>query len=198
MDMIAKYDNAAPEWQQKIHRLGYRQAYSQFLAERTIPSGCVLDAGTGTGAFAQAWIIAGGSMNLTLLDPSGNMLAKAQTNLAALKVKAKTARNQLEAFTPCSPFRAILAAHVIEHCEDPRAALLRFADWLQPGGLLFLVVSKPHWCNWLIWIRYRHRWFSEKQIQQMADAAGLKHRLTHHFTSGPPSFTSLSYIFSKP
>ena len=197
MDMIAKYDTAAPEWEQKIHRLGYWQAYSGFLKDRTIPSGPVLEVGTGTGAFTQAWIVENGSTNLTLVDPSGEMLTKAEANLASLMVEPKTVKIQLEDFNPKSSYATILAAHVIEHCDDPKAALRRFADWLQPGGQLFLVASKPHWCNWLIWLRYRHRWFSEYQIQQMACAAGLDHTLTYEFQEGPPSFTSFAYIFSK-
>jgi 2-polyprenyl-3-methyl-5-hydroxy-6-metoxy-1,4-benzoquinol methylase len=197
MDMIAKYDTAAPEWEQKIHRLGYWGAYSGFLKDRTIHSGSVLDAGTGTGAFAQAWIVENGSKVLTLVDPSGVMLAKAQANLASLMVEPRTVKSQLEDFNPSSRFQTILAAHVIEHCDDPKAALRLFADWLQPDGNLFLVTSKPHWCNWLIWFRYRHRWFSENQIRQTACAVGLNHTLTHKFQVGPPSFTSLAYIFSK-
>ena len=147
---------------------------------------------------AQAWIIEEGSRDLTLVDPSGAMLAKAQTNLASLKVRPKTAKTQLEDFDPAVHFQTILAAHVIEHCDDPQAALQRFADWLQPGGTLFLVASKPHWCNWLIWLRFRHRWFKEQQILEMAGNAGFEHSLTYAFQTGPPSYTSLAYIFSKP
>ena len=111
MDMITKYDTAAPEWEQKIHRLGYWRAYSGFLKNRTIHTGPVLDAGTGTGAFAQAWIIEEGSWDLTLVDPSEEMLAKAQTNLASLKVRPKTAKTQLEDFDPAVHFQTIAAAN---------------------------------------------------------------------------------------
>lgn len=198
MDMIAKYDTAAPEWEQNIRRLGYWQAYSEFLNGRTINSGSILDAGTGTGALAQAWIVENGSTDLTLMDPSTVMLATAQANLASLVATPKIINAQLEEYNPKSPYSVVLAAHVIELCECPQAALLKFTDWLEPGGQLFLIVSKPHWCNWLIWLRYRHRWFRESQIRQMALAAGLNHALTYKFQAGPPSFTSLAYIFTKP
>jgi hypothetical protein len=68
MDLVTKYNRAAPNWDAKIHQLGYFQAYSQFLAGQTVATGSVLDVGTGTGTFAQAWIARGGSAELTLLD----------------------------------------------------------------------------------------------------------------------------------
>ena len=157
----------------------------------------MLDAGAGTGAFAQAWIIENGSTDLTLIDPSGVMLMRAKANLASLMVEPRIVKSQLEGFKPKSSYTTIPAAHVIEHGDDPKMALRHFADWLEPGGQLFLVASKPHWCNWLIWLRFRHRWFSENQIKQCANAVGLSHILTHKFQAGPPSFTSLAYIFSK-
>lgn len=41
---------------------------------------------------------------------------------------------------PAEPFDAILAPHVLEHVEDPRALLHRLHGWLVPGGRLVAVV----------------------------------------------------------
>lgn len=41
---------------------------------------------------------------------------------------------------PTAPYDAILAPHVLEHVEDPRALLHRLHDWLVPGGRLVAVV----------------------------------------------------------
>jgi 2-polyprenyl-3-methyl-5-hydroxy-6-metoxy-1,4-benzoquinol methylase len=126
------------------------------------------------------------------------MLDRARAGLEALGVTPAAVGARLEDFQPRLPCAAVLAAHVIEHCDDPEAAFRRFAGWLEPGGRLYLIASKPHWCNWLIWLRFRHRWFSESQVRQAAAAAGICHDLTHVFDAGPPSRTSLGYIFSKP
>lgn len=198
MNTNAKYNRAASNWEQSTSRNGYHRAYNDFLKDHVRASGAVLDAGTGTGTFARVWAEAGGSRDLTLFDPSKEMLAAAEANLAAIDVTPKVTQAQVENFDPDMPYTTILAAHVIEHCAAPELALRRFADWLEPNGQLFLVVSKPHWCNWLIWLRFRHRWFSAHKVHQMARSAGLTPLNTHIFQSGPPSRTSLGYLFVKP
>ncbi|MBL4645219.1 MAG: class I SAM-dependent methyltransferase [Rhizobiales bacterium] len=192
------YDRAASNWEYKISRNGYRTAYREFLTNNVRASGPVLDVGTGSGTFARVWAEAGGSRDLTVFDPSQEMLNAAQVNLAEINVTPKIERSQVEDFDPQVLYNTILAAHVIEHCVMPDMALRHFANWLEPGGKLFLVVSKPHWCNWLIWLRFRHRWFSASRVLQMADDAGLIPLKTHNFQSGPPSRTSLGYLFTKP
>ncbi len=198
MDLALKYDRAAPSWDRKISRLGYHVAYAGFLRGRVTAVGRVLDVGAGTGAFALAWIAEGGSADLTLLDCSPAMLATARAGLEARGVMADLAFARLEDFDPGIRYAAILAAHAIEHCADPAWAVGRLASWLQPGGHLYLAVSRPHWCNWLIWLRFRHRWFSSGQVRAMARAAGLRHRHTCAFDRGPPSRTSLAYVFVRP
>ena len=198
METSFKYDAAAPSWDRKIEVLGYDAAYRGFLKTTVMPSGKVLDAGTGTGAFACAWLAAGGSPELTLLDASHRMLVRADAAVrrcgaAPVIVEAAAADHR-----PDRPYSVILAAHVIEHFLDPEAAFRRFSDWLESRGLLVLVVSRPHWCNWLIWLRYRHRWFSAGEIVGLGRTAGLRHVATHVFTEGPPSRTSLGYVFLAP
>ncbi len=198
MNTNAVYNRAATNWERKITRHGYGSAYGGLLKSHISTSGAVLDAGTGTGTFARVWVEAGGSRDLTLIDPSYKMLAAAQANLAAIDVAPKVEQAHVENFAPDTSYATILAAHVIEHCEAPELALRRFSDWLEPKGRLFLVVSKPHWCNWLIWLRFRHQWFTAQKVHQMAQRAGLIPRNTHIFQSGAPSRTSLGYLFVKP
>ncbi len=198
MEIAQKYDRAAPRWDRKLRRMGYDTAYRGFLAPHIRADGPVLDIGTGTGLFAEAWIASGGGRDLTLLDPSVEMLAKAQSLLAQQGTQARTVQLRLEDFAASSAYTTLLSAHVIEHCDDPAAALALMSSWLKPGGRLFLAASSPHWCNWLIWLRYRHRWFAPKDLIAMANGAGLRHAATHQFTAGPPSRTSLGYIFLKP
>ncbi len=197
MDIIAKYDRTAPRWSAKIEQLGYPEAYANFLRQDLVQSGAVLDLGTGTGALARAWIDVGGSQTLTLLDVSAAMLKQAREGFRSVGISPGIIYSRFEDFRPPQKYDVILAAHFLEHCKDPTEAMGRIADLLRPKGRLCLVVSKPHWCNWLLWLRFRHRWFSPESICCMARTAGLSHVRTHRFSAGPPSRTSLGYIFAR-
>ncbi|WP_298262180.1 class I SAM-dependent methyltransferase [uncultured Litoreibacter sp.] len=197
MDVPTQYENAAPTWNKKVSRLGYSKAYTEFLAQGALRSGPVLDVGTGTGTFASSWLEAGGSSDLSLLDQSTEMLKQARQHFALRGVSPKIINSKFDDFSTDTKFDAILAAHVLEHFENPAEAMRKFARTLAPQGRLYLVVSKPHWCNWVIWLRFRHRWFAPEVIQEMAQDAGLSEVAVHSFLSGPPSRTSFGYIFSK-
>ncbi len=197
MNLIATYDRAADHWEKKIRHLGYEAAYATFFRRRAMRVGRVLDVGTGSGAFAGAWIAAGGSRTMTLLDSSPAMLAHAERGIRSRGVSPEVVHLSMQDYWPSQPFGAVLAAHVLEHSSDPQETLRRFADWLEPGGRLFLVASKPHWCNWLIWLRFRHRWFRSDEVVRLARAAGLALADTHVFDHGPPSRTSLAFQFIK-
>ncbi len=198
MNTSIKYENAAPDWNKKVLRLGYNKAYSDFLAKAALDFGPVLDVGTGTGTFALSWIAAGGSANLTLLDPSKAMLEQARFHFAQIGLCPNVLNCGFEEFSSKAKYDAILASHVLEHFADPSKAMCQFAQKLFAGGRLYLIVSKPHWCNWIIWLRFRHRWFRPEIVCEMAQNAGLTELRVHSFLTGPPSRTSLGYIFSKP
>lgn len=198
MNALIKYENAAPTWTKKAARLGYTSAYTHFLTSKVLTTGSVLDVGAGTGTFALSWIEAGGSKELTLIDPSRAMLEQARSQFKLRGLRPKVVACDFEGFQSDTKFDAILASHVLEHLGDPLSAMRRFAQMLSAGGRLYLNVSKPHWCNWIIWLRYRHRWFRPETVCEMALAAGLGEVKVHDFRTGPPSRTSLGYIFSKP
>lgn len=197
MDIVSKYDHAAERWDRKLLHLGYSGAYQRFLQDHIEPTLPVLDIGTGTGLFADAWLASGGSRDLTLMDPSDAMLRVAEARFAAASVPVDSITTRLEDYQPTRQFHSILAAHSLEHCDDPAEAIAKLAVCLSTNGKLILVVSKPHWCNWLIWLRYRHRWYAPDTLRQWAHAAGLDHVTTHPFKSGPPSRTSFGYVFTK-
>ncbi|MEP2784057.1 MAG: class I SAM-dependent methyltransferase [Pseudoruegeria sp.] len=198
MDIVSKYNHTAAGWDKKVLQMGYASAYQNFLGGYAEPSRSVLDVGTGTGLFADAWLAVGGSPDLTLMEPSSVMLNIAQARFTAASVPVHSIKSKLEDYSPIQQFHTILAAHAIEHCNDPSDAFAKLADCLCPNGKLILVVSKPHWCNWLIWLRYRHKWYAPTSLRQWANSVGLDHITTHSFTSGPPSRTSFGYVFTKP
>lgn len=178
--------------------VNYSAAYTTFFKESVLPKGRVLDVGTGTGSFARAWLDAGGSPDLTLLDPSTAMLARARRNFARIGLTPRQLHCGFGSLSRTLRFDVILASHVLEHLSDPGVVLKQLANLLPSGGQLYLTDSKPHWCNWVIWLRFQHRWFVPEVICNMGREAGLVEIRVSHFEIGPPSRTSLGYVFSKP
>lgn len=192
-DTTLRYDSAAPKWRDKMRVLGYYDAYLGFLSagQRTPQHETrVVDVGAGTASFAEAWVaIHGPPGNMTLLEPSPIMLAQGQNALRARGIEPSVAQGLLGS-VDLEPADLALAAHVIEHCPDPMRALEHIRDLLHPGGRLYLVVSKPHWCNAIIWLQWRHRTFRRDEILGLLDRAGFECEREYAFPAGPPSRTS--------
>jgi len=196
----SRYDTVAPRWGDKMRSLGYYDGYLGFLSsgDRVSASGRrVLDVGAGTAAFAEAWVALNGPpQELILLEPSQAMIAYGRAALQRRRVDPVVVQSTLqEAELP--PVDEVLAAHVIEHCEDPLLALRHMRSWLRPSGRLHLVVSKPHWCNAIIWLQWRHRTFQEAEILSLLDAAGFETERVYTFPSGPPSRTSRGLVAER-
>lgn len=176
-----------------MRALGYYDGYLGFLSDRSHPPDRpdhIIDVGSGTGAFSEAWVaVHGAPRELTLLEPSAQMLEKGTETLAARGVTAHGVQGLLGG-VDLAPADLVLAAHVIEHCPDPGLALRQMHDLLHPGGRLNLVVSKPHWCNAIIWLQWRHRTFGRDQIFDLVHQAGFDIEGEYTFPSGPPSRTS--------
>ena len=196
-DLTARYDTAAPAWGDKMRALGYFDGYLGFLSEsgyRAPEGATVLDVGAGTAAFAEAWIaIQGPHQQVTLLEPSPRMAERGAARLAARGVAADLAVETLEGFAEGPRFDVLLAAHVIEHGEAAAmlGAMRRLA---KPGARLWLVVSKPHWCNAIIWFQWRHRTYQPDVLSAMLEASGWALTSCYAFNSGPPSRTSRGYM----
>ena len=194
---ITRYEAAAPRWGDKMRTLGYYDGYLGFLSaqgsgRRSDPS--VIDVGAGTAAFAEAWVVVNGAPRiLTLLDPSPSMLEHGKAALLRRGIEPQLVQARLGEARP-APADDVLAAHVIEHCPDPRIALLQMYTLLRPGGRLHLVVSKPHWCNAIIWLQWRHRTFQDTELLMLLDEAGFAVENIYSFPSGPPSRTSRGFV----
>ncbi len=200
-ELNLKYDEAAPKWSDKMRLLGYYDAYLGLLSSpnfRAPEGNRVLDIGCGTGAFAEAWVaIQGPEQHVTLLDPSRAMLERAGAALAARDVDAEPALATLEDFAPQRPFDCLLAAHVIEHVADPVASLARMREFAGEEARLWLIVSKPHWCNAIIWFQWRHRAYRPESVKSMLEKAGWQLEMEYAFPSGPPSRTSRGYLAKR-
>ena len=178
--------------------LGYQDAYLGFLAsraERARRGNRVLDVGCGSGTFADAWAaIHGPDQDITLLDPSGQMLRRADEALRRRGIVPALEERKLEAFAGKNSFDTILAAHVIEHSKDPAETLHHMRETSAPGGWLWLVVSKPHWCNAIVWLQWRHRSYAPDAVEELLDQCGWQLETQYVFPSGPPSRTSRGYL----
>ncbi|MGZ2256750.1 class I SAM-dependent methyltransferase [Roseobacter sp. A03A-229] len=196
-DLAERYTTAAPRWSDKMRALGYFDGYLGFIADqgREETAGQqVIDIGTGTGALAEAWVaIHGAPGRMALLDPSEAMLDVARGALLRREVVAETHHGALEDVQP-DGFDVLLAAHVIEHFDDPMTALTAMRRLARPGARLLLVVSKPHWCNVIIWLQWRHRTFRPDEITDLMRRAGFEVETQYRFPSGPPSRTSFGVV----
>ena len=198
------YARFADRWHQGVLRLGYIAAYDQLIAydadRRSSPVGTVLDAGTGTGAFALSFVQKHPTLKrLTLLDMSPEMLAQAEKNLHAKGIKTISCVGGLGtndiAERSCE---TILCAHVIEHTNTPKDHLRWFCSRLSPGGTLLLSVSKPHWCTAIVRWRWGHKAYPPSHVTKMLEDAGFEDISEIRFKSGPPSRTSCGYRAKRP
>lgn len=195
------YDAASHTWQSGIERLGYPAAYADFMT-RAAPAtggGVVLDIGTGTGAFAEAWAARSGPADrLDLLDLSAPMLAVARGRLAHAASRVETIHATLgDPGVPSSAYDTVLCAHVIEHMPDPGAAIDWIAARLRPGGRLLLAVSRPHWCTTLVRLRWGNGSIRPEKVVSLLSASGLTEVAIKPFSSGPPQRTSCGYVATR-
>ncbi len=196
-ELTARYDTAAPAWADKMRALGYYDGYLGFLSAsgyRAPPGQSIIDIGAGTAAFAEAWVaIQGPDQRVTLLEPSERMAERGAARLGARGVTPGIHHSMLEDFAAPERYDVVLAAHVIEHGDAP--AMLRAMRQLTvPGGRLWLVASKPHWCNAIIWLQWRHRTYRPELLRAMLSAAGWSVEATYPFAAGPPARTSHGYM----
>lgn len=197
--LTQRYDLAAPKWDDKVTRLGYPQAYVHLAQSAGLAPNApvVLDAGCGTGAFAIALNRVRRAARIDLLDTSQAMRVTAGRRLE--KEGANTGKIYEKLFSPDvmrQDYDVVLAAHLLEHLDDPVAALAWFKTLLKPKGVILLAVSKPHWCTALIRMIWGHRAFTVSEVATWAQSAGLTTQAVA-FPAGPPSRTSMGYVLRR-
>lgn len=199
-DLRRLYNAVAPTWHRKISTLGYPEAYRAAIAA-FIPK-CrqpvrVMDVGCGAGSFARAYVQERGRIEvLTLADPAVDMLHEADARLIGDAGEVVLLNRSIDALPNFPSQDVILCAHVLDHCAGPVQAIRALGATLAPRGAIVLIVTKPHWCNWLIWPAWRHKSYRPPQIHAAVVAAGLTCPRDMGFESGPPHRTSHAYLIT--
>ena len=131
----------------------------------------VLDIGSGGGEFV-AYLSRQG-LEATGLEPNREFAAFSRDEYGITVEQTRWQDAQL----PAGGFDFITAIHVLEHFRDPKAALVRFRDWLSAGGCLFISVPSievyhrsPHGR-----FHFAHLFnFNRESLVLMAEEAGLR------------------------
>ena len=144
------------------------------------PGARVLDAGAGTGRLVDE--LRRGGYDASGIEPSERSAA------AAGSAGRPVLRRAIEEHSD-SALGAVVLWHVLEHLDDPAAALQRAAGWISPGGFVLIGVPNPaSWqariggAGWLHWDAPRHRvHLTPRGVGELLRRAGLAPVRTHHF-----------------
>jgi len=128
-----------------------------------LPSGRVLDVGSGTGAFVGALRGAGWQADGLEPDPSAREVAQSDFGIALLDI------DQL-AQLPSSSVDAITLWHVLEHVHDLNGYMQQFHRLLKPGGRL--LIALPNYTSWDA--QYFGKWWAAYDVP----------RHLYHFSPG--------------
>ncbi|MEX2195811.1 MAG: class I SAM-dependent methyltransferase [Thermoleophilaceae bacterium] len=140
------------------------------------PGARVLDAGAGRGRLVAALGAAG--FDARGIEPSARSVAQ-----AVAPVEQRTIGEHYD-----DGLDAVVLWHVLEHLDDPAAALRRIAGWLRPGGMLLLGVpnaaslqARIGGPGWLHFDAPRHRThFTPAGLDAILAATGFAPARTHH------------------
>ena len=103
-------------------------------------SGRLIDVGCGNGLL-QAYLRSRGWTETVGVEPSGNPTGRVRLGLAVYNEPLEVFIRRPEMI---HAFDVAVANHVLEHCYDPPAFLLRVRRLLRPGGHLFLATPNIH------------------------------------------------------
>ena len=132
----ALYDAMAPRYDAVFAEPGYRRAYDRLAGEfiaRLLPdaSGTIVDAGCGTGRWAQRWLNLG--HRVTGIEQSPRMIAELRRRGLGDRFHLIAASMDEAEIEPGSA-DLVIAMGSIQYAADPGAVLRRFAGWVRPGG----------------------------------------------------------------
>ncbi len=159
---------------------GKRTLVASLLRQAVEPgrAGRILDVGCGTGATLQ--------MLASFGDPVGMDIAPEALRLTAQRGAGRLCACDAEhlAFTD-GAFAAVTALDVVEHLDDPVAALCEFARVCEAGGVVLVSVPAHPllWSDHDVALSHRRR-YTPALLRSQVGAAGLEVvRLTHAYAA---------------
>lgn len=158
-----------------------------------------LDVGCGAGRFLKEMASLGWNVEGIEADPEA---CSSLGRNSSIRVHRGSLMDPLEGL---GTFDVISVTHVIEHLDDPVAALKRCASWLNPGGRI--VITTPnvralsrvqfgkHWRGWEV---PRHLMlFSPQSLRECASRSGLIPKAVWTISRGAPWFWLASLALSR-
>lgn len=139
---VARAPRTAAVWE-VVHRCATR--LSEGLGDRSGDGLRVLDVGGGTGGLAVA--LAGLGHHVTVVDPSPDALAAlarraAESGVEPLVHAAQADTTTLDEVVEPGSIDLVCCHEVLEHVDDPAAALAAVARAVRAGGVVSLLVSQ--------------------------------------------------------
>jgi SAM-dependent methyltransferase len=149
----------------------------------------VLDVGAGAGRHAFEALRLGA--NVVAADMDGAALKEVAVMFEALEPEGGALAAEADALHlpfPDGAFDRVIAAEILEHVPDDRAAVVELARVLRPGGVLAVTVPRwfPELVNWVLSDEYHlvpggHvRIYREGVLRERLAAAGLAVVDRHH------------------
>ncbi len=160
------------------HSQIHKQRLLPFVKKVTdiIPSGNVLEIGSGFGLFSSI-LLDRGSYRLTVIEPSLKPFYLKNRNVSIFK----TDLNGFLRKNNKDKFRIIILMDVIEHLDDPQSALKHLQKLLLQNGII--VIQTPNYKsimrkvtrNWSWWMIEDHKWFfSLRSLSQILNKTGYE------------------------
>jgi SAM-dependent methyltransferase len=138
MTTVAELDGYARDYYlgRSAADLDLEERQQQLSIARLAPflHGRILELGFGTGQMTAGLLGAG--FDTAVVEGSPLLAREARRRHPGLTVH----EGLFETFVPPQPYDTLLAAHVFEHVDDPRALLAHLHGWLVPGGTLIAIV----------------------------------------------------------
>ncbi len=179
-----RYDAAAATWHAMMRRLGYPAAYRHALRAMLAacphrpggPALAVLDCGTGSGTLSLAFArVCAAPFTLEAIDTSGHMLDEARQRFEKSGIAASTQQADVRQLPFADDsFDVVMSAHLLEHLQDPKAALTEMARVARPGGVIVLILMRRSLPGFYIHMTWRTRLYTANDLHVLIGAAGLQ------------------------
>ena len=137
---VELYNRLAANYDQHFaepHRAAYdRLAWDEVLQHLPGEGATVVDAGCGIGRWAEQLIAEG--HYVIGIERAPAMISAARERLPSSAFELREGDME-QVSLPASCADAVLAMGALQYTQDPAATITRFAQWLKPGGTLFLL-----------------------------------------------------------